>query len=195
MGRIEMERNDMSENKDARRDAVAPAPLVWWVGGLLLGLTQVMAVAMKKPLGVSTQFVVANTQVLQQVRPDSVANHPLIQTPKYTTTGYSWWLDAGLIAGAFLAALFLGRWRLRVVPVWARVNGQGWIRRLGLGLVGGFLILLGARLGHGCTSGQFASGWAQLSLSTVPFTIAMFVFGIGTAWLFYRKSPRIEEDN
>ncbi|MFW5840405.1 MAG: YeeE/YedE thiosulfate transporter family protein [Planctomycetota bacterium] len=175
------------------RTVVRKAPLAWWVGGLLLGLTQVMAVAIKKPLGVSTQFVVADTLILQEVRPEWVTGHPLIDSDKYTTTGYSWWLDAGLISGAFLAALCLGRWRLGFLPAWARVNHQGWFKRLLLGFVGGFLILLGARLGHGCTSGQFASGWAQLSLSTVPFTVTMFAFGIAAAWLFYRKSPTIEK--
>ena len=61
------------------------------------------------------------------------------------------------------------------------------------GFIGGFLILLGARMAHGCTSGQFASGWAQLSLSVVPFTITLFGFGMLTALLVYRKTPDIEK--
>ena len=61
-----------------------------------------------------------------------------------------------------------------------------------LGFVGGVFILLGARLAHGCTSGQFASGWAQLSLAAVPFTVGLFGFGMLTARIFYPKVPGIE---
>ena len=172
---------------------VRRAPLVWWVGGILLGMTQLIAVAARKPLGVSTQFVVADTLILQEIAPDYVASHPLINSTKYTAVGGSWWLDAGLIVGALLAALLTGGWAFRVVPAWARANGHGPFRRLLFGFVGGILILAGARLAHGCTSGQFASGWAQLSLSVVPFTITMFAFGILTAWLVYRKVPTIEK--
>lgn len=48
---------------------VRRAPLGWLAGGILLGLVQVAAVALKSPLGVSTQFVVADTQVLGAVAP------------------------------------------------------------------------------------------------------------------------------
>ena len=171
---------------------VRKAPLVWWAGGLLLGLTQVLAIAVKEPLGVSTQFVVADTVAIQKVRPDYVKDHMLIGSEKYQKLGYGWWLVVGLVAGAFLAAVFTGRWRLRVTTAWWQAGGGGVLGRLVTGLVGGFLILVGARLAHGCTSGQFASGWAQLSLSAVPFTVAMFAMGMLTARIAYPKAPSIE---
>ena len=59
-----------------------------------------------------------------------------------------------------------------------------------LSFIGGFILLFGARLADGCTSGQFASGWAQLSLSTVPFTIGMFAFGMIAARIFFPKLPK-----
>ncbi len=171
---------------------VRPAPLVWWAGGLLLGLTQVLAIAAKKPLGVSTQFVVAEGVALHEHAPEYAKDHPLIGKPKYKEFGYGWWLDVGLVGGAFLAALFAGRWRPKITTAWWRANNRGAFTRLLAGFAGGFLILLGARLAHGCTSGQFASGWAQLSVSAVPFTVTLFGFGVLTAWLFHRKSPTIE---
>ncbi|MEN6308552.1 MAG: YeeE/YedE thiosulfate transporter family protein, partial [Anaerohalosphaeraceae bacterium] len=61
-----------------------------------------------------------------------------------------------------------------------------------VGFIAGILILLGARLAHGCTSGQFASGWAQLSLSAVPFTITLFAFGMLAARIVFPKTPDIE---
>ena len=165
---------------------------MWWAGGLLLGLTQVLAVAVKKPLGVSTQFVVADTMAIQRVDAEYVKGHKLISDAKYQEFGYGWWLVVGLVGGAFLASLFTARWRPRVTTVWWKANGHGVFSRLVVGLVGGVLILAGARLAHGCTSGQFASGWAQLSLSVAPFTAAMFATGMLAARVLYPKAPSIE---
>jgi hypothetical protein len=168
--------------------------LPWWTAGLLLGLVQVLAVGLSKPLGVSTQFVVVDSKVLHWTAPEYAQNHPLISQGKYRSFGYGWWLDVGLVAGALAAAVISRRWRLRSIPVWWEVNqGRSAPRRFVTCFVGGFFILLGARFAHGCTSGQFASGWAQLSLSAVPFTVTLFGFGVLTARLVYPKQPRIEE--
>jgi|GEM_PF-684767 len=183
---------------------VRKAPLPWWLGGLLLGLTQVLAIAVSRPLGVSTQFVVVDSLALRQAAPAYAKAHPLIGdkvdaktekvlvNPTYAGVGYGFWLDVGLLGGALLAAILVRRWRLRVNTVWWRASHSSVLLRLLVGLVGGFLILLGARVAHGCTSGQFASGWAQLSLSALPFTVGMFVFGILAAAVFYRRVPKFE---
>ena len=175
---------------------VRKAPLVWWVGGLLLGLTQVLAVAVKKPLGVSTQFVVADSMIIHRVDSDYAQGHSLISSEKYQKLGYGWWLDVGLVAGAFVAAVATRRWRLSIRPSWWKANHTGKsnvVKRLLTSFVGGMLILMGARLAHGCTSGQFASGWAQLSLSVLPFTVALFGVGMLTAYFAYPKTPAIEQ--
>jgi len=163
--------------------------LSWWLGGLLLGLIQILAVGWQEPLGVSTQFVILDAKIIKAAAPDYTANHPLIKDDKYQKLGYGFWLDIGLIAGALAAALVTKQWKLRSNTVWARVNRYSNASRFVMAFIGGFLILLGARMAHGCTSGQFASGWAQLSLSVVPFTITMFVFGMLTARLCYPKTP------
>ena len=175
-------------------ETVRQSVLPWFIAGLLLAVIQLVAIGVKKPLGVSTQFVVADTQIINAVNPDYSANHPVISKEKYQQVGYGWWLDIGLIAGAFVAAVAVGRWKPRVCPVWWKANHKSSpLLRLLTGFIGGFLILLGARLAHGCTSGQFASGWAQLSLSAVPFTITLFGFGMLTARLMYPKAPAIEK--
>lgn len=172
---------------------VRKAPLPWWAAGLLLGLVQVLAVGLAKPLGVSTQFVVVDTLALKQVAPDYVADHPVIGAGKYQALGYGFWLDVGLIVGAVGAALATRRWRLRATTVWWQANhGPRIAGRLIAGFCGGLLILLGARMAHGCTSGQFASGWAQLSVSAIPFTLTLFGFGMLTAYLVYPRTPNLE---
>lgn len=173
---------------------VRKSPLAWWAAGLMLGLVQIMAVGLAKPLGVSTQFVVADAHVLKEISPEYTQAHPLIGSEKYQKIGYGWWLNIGLIAGACIAAVLSGRWRLRKSSTWWQSTyGPSVAGRMLAGFIGGFLILLGARFAHGCTSGQFASGWAQLSFSVVPFTVAMFTFGIITAFIVYRKVPTIDK--
>lgn len=157
-----------------------------------MGLVQVLAIGLVKPLGVSTQFVVADAKIISAVDSKYAKEHPLISTEKYQKFGYGWWLDVGILAGAFIAAILIRRWKVQKTTVWWQANyGNSVMKRLIAGFIGGFLILLGARFAHGCTSGQFASGWAQLSLSVVPFTITMFVFGMLTAYLVYPKVPTI----
>lgn len=174
-------------------ERVGKAPLPWWLGGLFLGLVQIAAVALHDPLGVSTQFVVLDAMALQQANPEYVANHTLVGDAKYQKLGYGFWLDVGLLAGAFVAAVACRRWKLRSTTAWWRVNhGATPFSRFGVGFLGGFLILLGARFAHGCTSGAFASGWAQLSLAAVPMTVSMFVFGMIAARIMYPKVPEIE---
>jgi hypothetical protein len=173
---------------------VRKPPLPWWAAGLLLGLVQILAVGLNGPLGVSTQFVILDAKAIHSVAPEYAQNHPILSQDKYQKLGYGFWLDVGLVAGALLAALSVNRWKFRTTTVWWQTNrGSSIGGRFLAGFIGGFLILLGARLAHGCTSGQFASGWAQLSLSVVPFTLAMFGFGMFTAFLVYPKVPKIEQ--
>ncbi|MBN1817679.1 MAG: YeeE/YedE family protein [Sedimentisphaerales bacterium] len=173
---------------------VRKAPLPWWLAGLLLGLVQVLAVGINKPLGVSTQFVVVEGVVAKQVMPDYARQHSLLKSEKYQKLGGGFWLDVGLIVGAFVASIVTLRWRPRATTVWWKVNrGRAdYLGRFVFGFIGGFLILLGARFAHGCTSGQFASGWAQLSLSVVPFTIMLFGTGMLTAWLVFPRTPEMQ---
>jgi hypothetical protein len=173
---------------------VPKSPLPWWAAGLVLGLIQILAVLLNGPLGVSTQFVILDSIAIHKTAPDYAQNHPLISQDKNRKIGYGFWLDVGIVIGAFLAAVAVKRWRLRASTFWWKTNRNGSVfGRFFAGFIGGILILLGARLAHGCTSGAFASGWAQLSLNAVPFTVGLFGFGMLTAWLIYPKTPDIEE--
>lgn len=175
-------------------ETVQKAPLPWWVAGIVLGLVQVLAIAMVKPLGVSTQFAIIDSKVIHAAAPEYAQEHPLISKEKYRKIGYGFWLDVGIIAGAFISAVVIRRFRFSTAPIWwTSSHGGSLVKRFVIAFIGGFFILLGARFAHGCTSGQFASGWAQLSLSAIPFTITLFGFGMLTAWIFHRNVPEIEK--
>ena len=176
-------------------------PLVpWWTAGLLLGLVQVLAIALAQPLDVSHQFVVADAKTLERVAPEYAENHPLIQalkeqdlqseTPKLLGLASGWWLTIGLVLGAFLAALHLKTWKIRASSVWWRQNhADPVVLRLVSVFCGGFCALLGAGLAYGSIVGLCGAGWAQLALSAVPFTVAALSSGMLIAYLVYRKAP------
>ena len=90
--------------------------------------------------------------------------------------------------GAFVSA-FLGRdLRVERVPsVWAEHQGPGVGKRMAAAFVGGAVLLYGARMAGGCTSGHGISGTLQLALSSWVFFPAMFITGILTARILFRK--------
>jgi hypothetical protein len=56
-----------------------------------------------------------------------------------------------------------------------------------MAFAGGFLMLMGARIADGCTSGHGISGIAQLSVGSLIAVTAMFTGGILAALLFFRR--------
>ena len=156
----------------------------------MLGLVQVLAIALVEPIGVSKPFVVSDAKVLNRIAPEYSENHPIIRIDEYKKFGYGWWFNIGLVLGACLAAIHLRTWKVRTVSSWWQRNHDApALLRLIAGFCGGVLLLLGAGLAHGCVTGQFIGGWTQLSLSAIPFTITLFIFGMLVAYLVYPKAP------
>ena len=71
--------------------------------------------------------------------------------------------------------------------VW-RVNfgDEPWKRYLATFLAG-FVVLYGARLAGGCTSGHMMSGMMQTAVSGFIFAGGVFAAGIPTALILFRK--------
>lgn len=91
--------------------------------------------------------------------------------------------------GAFLGARLAGSRRVEYMPaVWKQRFGNSRSRRYLWAFLGGMIMLFGARLAGGCTSGHGISGGLQLALSSWVFMIALFGSGIATALLIYPKN-------
>ena len=163
--------------------------LPWWMAGILLGLVQVLAVSLAGPLDISSQFIIADTIALENLAPEYIENHPIKEHEEYNKSSYGHWLNIGILVGALLSTVHLRRWRIHTTTALWRQNYRAPIvLRLIVTLCGGFLMLLGAGFAFGGVSGQFISGWNQLSLSVVPFTITMFLSGMLVAKLVYPKN-------
>ncbi|WP_209506064.1 MULTISPECIES: YeeE/YedE thiosulfate transporter family protein [unclassified Ruegeria] len=179
--------------------------LNWKVGGVLLGLVFFGAVLLVKPIGVSTQFV-----ILDGIIADTVNSEFVTQTDdgysssnaymaksngkyaKYVSNplNYSFVFVLAMAAGAFLSVKARGgleRGEGKLPMIWRENYGDTpWARNL-VALLGGFVVLYGARLAGGCTSGHMMSGMMQTALSGYIFAAGAFAAAIPTAMLIYRK--------
>ena len=96
-----------------------------------------------------------------------------------------------MIFGALAAAkLARSTFREHVPALWAWRFGPSRTARYLAAFVGGVIVLFGARLAGGCTSGHGISGGLQLAVSSWVFFIVMFAAGIGTAFILYGAEGR-----
>jgi uncharacterized membrane protein YedE/YeeE len=95
-----------------------------------------------------------------------------------------------MIAGAAISGVLRGGVSKveRAMPkIWrANYGGNPW-KRYAVSFIGGFIVLYGARLAGGCTSGHMMSGMMQTAISGYIFSAAAFAVAIPTAILFYKK--------
>jgi len=96
------------------------------------------------------------------------------------------------VTGAFIAGLVFSlirkEFRLTLIhDNWLKYKGDSSAKRVIWSLTGGFLLITGARMAGGCTSGHIISGGMQLAASSLIF--AMFVFAglLITGRVFYNK--------
>lgn len=148
---------------------------------------------MDKALGTSTSFVGAAGSGVCAVAPDHVAANAYYLKEYGAKSGgfkpiFDWQmaLDFALVAGAFLAAWLGGTLRKERVPtLWSERFGPSVAKRYAAAFTGGVILIFGARMAGGCTSGHGISGGLQLAVSSWTFFIAMFISGILTALVLF----------
>ena len=183
--------------------------LNWFWGGIALGIVFLLAVWVIKPIGVSTQFVIFDGIVWNQISPDLIKEDPEAKSGYSSTNpylnksggkyaknisnpvNYSFIFVLFIIFGALLSALTKGpdaTARDRIAPeVWRNRFGDEASKRYMAAFLGGILVLFGARLAGGCTSGHMMSGMMQTSVSGYLFAIAAFAMAVPIAILIYGR--------
>lgn len=161
-----------------------------YAAGVLIGLLQIPAfLLIETALGASSSYVTVGDAVASWLDPsllkiDYVAKH-------LAATAKNMWqvaLVTGIAIGAFISMRMSGARRQPISPIWARALGSSSSSlRYGVAFVAGFLMLFGARIADGCTSGHGLSGMAQLSVGSTVAVAAMFAGGIVTASLLLRR--------
>jgi uncharacterized membrane protein YedE/YeeE len=161
-----------------------------YVAGIVIGLLQIPAFLMiETALGASSSYVTVG---------DAIASwfDPSLRGIDYVSKHLAWnaknlWqvaMVAGIAAGAFLSMKMSGARRPAISPIWTRALGSSSpALRYAVAFGAGFLMLFGARIADGCTSGHGLSGMAQLSIGSTIAVAAMFAGGIVTASLVLRR--------
>jgi uncharacterized membrane protein YedE/YeeE len=161
-----------------------------YLAGVVIGLLQIPAfLIIETALGASSSYVTVGALFTSWVDPSILVIK--YASSHVTTTGKNWWqvaLVVGIAIGAFLSMRLSGAKRKAISPIWARALGSTCPRRRYMvAFAAGFLMLFGARLADGCTSGHGLSGSAQLAVGSLIAVAAMFTGGIVTALLALRR--------
>ena len=162
------------------RGAFAPP---WAVLGVLFGVLSATSIALFGPIGVSGTYPRFIGAVARRTVPAFAADNPYLVKMGSLVTPETM-LVVGLLIGGFLASRV---WRgsaheSRSLAI-VHAHETTAARRYADAFIGGFLILFGARLAGGCTSGHIISGMTQLAVSSTIFAAAVFAGGMSVAHL------------
>lgn len=130
-----------------------------WVGGITLGILNILLFAIKSPWGASGGFNNWGENVYHAIGWLGLDNATPVGASLYGM------LCIFLVIGSFIGALMSKEFAVRIPPRGELVKG----------FIGGGLMAIGATLGLGCTIGSFFSGLPALSGGAIIFTIGLFL--------------------
>ena len=159
-----------------------PKSTAWspYVAGAIIGLLQIPTfLLMDTALGASSSYVTVAAHIAS-VFDSRVGEIKYLASHMWGPK--NWWQVAvvvGIALGAWFSMRLSGARRQPISPVWARTMGTPTLTaRAPIAFAAGFIMLFGARIAGGCTSGHGISGIAQLSVGSTFAVAAMFAGGI-----------------
>lgn len=139
-------------------------------------------------LGITSPFEQGAAFVVRAAAPASAAvdSYFADNAPKI---GWEWMLVLGVLIGSYLSSK-LGRDREHppVPSLWRERFGASPAKRFAFAFVGGAVMMVGARLAQGCTSGHGITGVLTLAVSSFLFIVLAFGAAVVTALTLYRGS-------
>lgn len=182
----------------------------WIMKALVLGTVFFLAALIVKPVGVSTQFSVLSGIVHSTIDPDVISEDNSRESGYRSSNAYydksegklakdiknplnyDFIFVLAIPVGAYIAYMVTKKrnkkelddtLELHEIPEIPKLPKQKQnLAKLYLpSFIGGFLLLYGARMADGCTSGHMMSGIMQGSVSGYIFAAAVFAVAIPTA--------------
>ena len=155
----------------------------WIVAGIALAILDVAVFSTwfsNRPIGASTTYPYLGDLLTGLTRNDY-----------FTAIKTSGHWEVIFLSGAFAAGLIISLIKkdfkfVLVHENWLRFKGPSPVRRIAWAFAGGFLLIFGARMAGGCTSGHILSGGMQLAFSSLIFAIFVFVGLLATGQIFYK---------
>lgn len=153
-----------------------------YIVGVAIGLLVCLSLVISdRPLGCSTGFVKTCGLIERIARGKNVENTEYYREipPR---VDWQFTILPGIVIGAFISSftsgVFSPEW---IPPLWDATFGDSITLRVGVALLGGILLGIGARWAGGCTSGHGISGNLQLSVGSMVSSACFFIGGILTA--------------
>ncbi|MEG1615744.1 MAG: YeeE/YedE thiosulfate transporter family protein [Bacteroidales bacterium] len=159
--------------------------VVTGVGLAMLNIFLFYKVVMNKPLGASSSYPYV-ADILTGTT----------QNAYFPTTVSSGSWQVKFLLGAFLAglvwAIMTRTFKITLMHArWLEFKGNNPFKRIVWAFVGGFLLLFGARMADGCTSGHIISGGMQFAASSYVFMVFVFIGFLTTGYFFYTTRKKI----
>lgn len=185
----------------------------WIKKALILGSVFFLAAFLVKPVGVSTQFSVLSGMIHSTIQRDVITEDDTRESGYSSTNAYYDKSDGKLAKSiknplnydfVFVLAIPLGGFlgyqltkKRKKEPEEIKETCElqqsknRFLKTYGPAFAGGFLLLYGARMADGCTSGHMMSGMMQGAVSGYAFAGSVFLVAIPTAvFIGNRKRKR-----
>lgn len=155
----------------------------WIVAGISLAILNsivFLSATTNRPIGASTSY-----PYLADILTSTTNNNYFskIQTPGNWEAVFLF----GAMIAAFIVSVIKKDFKFRLIyPNWEKQKGNLKIKRAIWAFIGGFILIFGARMAGGCTSGHIISGGMQLAVSSIVFAIFVFMGLVFTGKLFFK---------
>jgi hypothetical protein len=164
--------------------------LPWWMGGILMSALLLMTFSIfgaDRPIGAST-YVPYFAGLVFDLDPEKYTYLKDIQS----AGAWEGVMLIGVLVGGFITSVFLTKsFRISFIPTgWKKHKNNSIISRLLWSFFAGFMMIIGARLAGGCTSGHFMSGMSQLAMSAMIFGAVVMITLVITGKYFYHKGEK-----
>lgn len=147
-----------------------------------------------QPLGITTAFEYTAALAQRAIAPNFAASYVAAQAAegKAPAIDWEWALVLGVFLGAYASALLSGDRapEERVPAAWRERFGGSSAHRYAAAFIGGLIMMLGARIARGCTSGHMISGILQLSAASLIFAAVVAPVAGATAFVLYGMARR-----
>lgn len=156
---------------------------LWLYAGVLLAIINsivFLTSVFNRPIGASTSYPYVGDSVLGLTQNNYFAS---IQKPGQWEMIF---LIGALLSG-LVVSLIRKDFKIQLIySGWSKTEGDSAAKRIIWAFVGGFILLFGARMAGGCTSGHIISGGMQLAFSSLLFGVFVFVGLLITGKYFYK---------
>ncbi|MFP4315043.1 MAG: YeeE/YedE thiosulfate transporter family protein [Desulfovibrionales bacterium] len=162
-----------------------------YAAGAAIGVLETLAMlTAKRPLGITSAFEDSAALLAEKIAPETMDGEQDEQK-KAKAPKIDW--EVGLVAGVMLGSFLSSRLSRESTPPavpenWRREVGPSRALRYASAFTGGALMMVGARMAKGCTSGHGISGTMQFAASSWLFDPIIFAVGAAVSkGLFGRK--------